>query len=91
MAILLVRSSSSVLGESLKKFKALSANPLNLSKAKESQSYPEKNVRVFPLYSFIFSEIEVKKSSKLTNKTKFAEEYIPCKKQYLQSYRQLYM
>ena len=45
----------------------------------------EKNVRDWPLYSLIFSEIDPKKSSKFTNNTKFAEEYIPCRKQYLQS------
>ena len=63
IAMLLVRNSSSTLGKVSKKVKAWSANPLSLSKAKESQSYPEKKVKDLPLYSEIFSEIEWKKSS----------------------------
>jgi hypothetical protein len=63
IAMLLVRNSSSTLGKVSKKVKAWSANPLSLSKANESQSYPEKKVKDLPLYSAIFSEIEWKKSS----------------------------
>ena len=44
--MLLVRNSSSTLGKVSKKFKAWSANPLSLSKAKESRHIQKKRLKI---------------------------------------------